>query len=213
MRFTSVLLLASSALAAIVPVRLVAHSDNDEINGMGISSIHEGAGINYMFLASQGQELQYDDGARVLFIQPTPELRQYFAIDGGIVQMTVAAQPLAVSFGDDGAAIFDGDATIYAQKNINDPYRYSETSFFLVSHPEGAPEGAIPLRIFRADGGEPPAPESSPEPTPQPTPEPTPEVSPRPPANDTTISSFEGSGALVKGSFGAVAALAVGLLL
>ena len=57
----TVLTLASSALAAIRDVQLFAQSSNEEINNLGLISRREGAGVNYLFLASGAETLKFDD--------------------------------------------------------------------------------------------------------------------------------------------------------
>ena len=144
----SLLTLSSSALAAIRQVQLFAQSDNEEINTFGLSSIHEGAGINYFFLAAPGtaQTLQFDDETNNIFAElgSTPPARQYFVISGNILQLSVAGEPLNVQIADDGLVSFPGSESIAAAKNINDPYRYSEEQFAVVTN--GA-EGSIPFKI------------------------------------------------------------------
>lgn len=215
---TSTLLFVASALADVIPIQLIARSESAEVNSKGLSSIHEGAGINYFFLGTNAQTLQYDEGAKVIYISLSsdqPNSNQYFAIEGNVLQLTVAAQPLSVEFDADGYAVFAGSNSIYALMNINDPYRYSETSYAVVSYPEGAPEGAIPIRIALAGA----APSPSPSPSPETTTEPESTTVPPEPAKNTTTpapvepSTFEGGAALAQGGLAAVAAAAIGLLM
>ncbi|RCK62587.1 Cell wall protein PGA30 [Candida viswanathii] len=144
----SLLTLSSSALAAIRQVQLFAQSSNQEINNFGISSLHEGAGINYLFLAAPGtaQTLQFDDATNTIFVDlgSQPPARQSLVVAGNIVQLSVAGEPLNVQIAEDGLVSFPGSDSIAAAKNINDPYRYSEELFAVVTN--GA-EGSIPFQI------------------------------------------------------------------
>lgn len=148
MRFfipVSLLTLSSGALAAIRPVQFFATSDNEEVNGKGLYSTHEGAGINYFFLGA-GQTLQYNDEARVVYIElnSQPPAKQYLAFTGDVLSLTVAEQPLPVDIAEDGSVTFPGSDALAAAKNINDPYRYSESVFAVV---KAGGEGSIPLTV------------------------------------------------------------------
>ncbi|KAI3405485.1 PGA30 [Candida oxycetoniae] len=143
--FASVLSLSASALAAVRPVQLFASSDNEEVNGKGLYSTHEGAGVNYFFLGS-AQTLQYNDESRVLYIELStqPPASQYLAFEGDVLALTVASEPLPVDIGEDGSVVFPGSDALAAAKNINDPYRYSESVFAVV---KASVEGSTPLTL------------------------------------------------------------------
>ena len=67
----SLLTLSSSALAAIKDIQLYAQSSNNEVNDFGISSRHEGAALNYLFLAAPGvaENLKYDDETKTVYTE------------------------------------------------------------------------------------------------------------------------------------------------
>lgn len=48
-------------------VQLYIYSNNSDVNGLGLSSIHEGAGINYLQLGSGAQTLGYDNSLGLLY--------------------------------------------------------------------------------------------------------------------------------------------------
>ncbi|KAI5962836.1 hypothetical protein CANMA_003611 [Candida margitis] len=171
MRFfipASLLTLSTGALAAIRPVQFFASSDNEEINGQGLYSTHEGAGINYFFLGS-GQTLQYNDEARVVYIElnSQPPATQYLAFTGDVLSLTVAEEPLPVDIAEDGSVTFPGSDALAAAKNINDPYRYSESVYAVV---KAGAEGSVPLTLTAVFGDatkeeQPSSSEAAPEPT------------------------------------------------
>lgn len=137
------------AYAALTNVTLWAQSDDQSINGNGLSSIHEGAAINYFFLGSAAQTLVYDDENNWIYFQPIPDLKQYFSVYQTIVQMTVATEAgTTVTIDDAGVLSFEGSSDFYAQKNINDPYSYSKTSFAVLQFNDTAPADAIPFKII-----------------------------------------------------------------
>ena len=222
MKYSSIALIfafTSSALAAVRQVQLFAESDNDEISGQGLSSIHEGAGTNYFFLGEAGQTLQYDDEARSLYItlNSQPPAPQQLAFQGQFLALTVAQGALSVDIQEDGSVSFDGSDSLYAAKNVDDPYRYSENSWAVVNTES---DGAIPLRIqarFVGENEETSSSTEEPVSTEEPTEEPTGEPTPAPVDNsttpETTISTFEAAGVKVSGglSIAAVAFAALGL--
>ncbi|KAG5418831.1 PGA30 [Candida metapsilosis] len=148
MRFfipASLLALSSGSLAAIRQVQLLASSDNEEVNGKGLYSTHEGAGINYFFLGA-GQNLQYDDEARAVYVTlggNLPDVKQSLGFTGNVLSLTVA-EPLQVDIAENGTVTFPGSDALAAAKNINDPYRYSERVFAVV---KADTDGSIPLKL------------------------------------------------------------------
>lgn len=149
---------ATSVSAVIYTVYLGVSSD-DETLPTGLSSIHEGAGINYFFLGEGSQNLTYDDDQKLLYFDSTPEVRQFFSVVGNIVQLTVAPDATEVNVDGPLLAFQGSTGGFYAQKNINDPYRYSQNSYALVHYDSDAPEDAIPVNVtftFWADVLEPP---------------------------------------------------------
>lgn len=102
----------------------ITDSTNESLNGLGLSSIHEGAAINYFLLGSTPEELTYGDGK---IYKSYGELTYYFNYASNIVQLSVVDAPTI--------SITDGKINLgqqlYACKNINDPYNYSEQSFFV----------------------------------------------------------------------------------
>lgn len=194
MKFLSILPLASVALATISNITVYVKSDNSEVNNLGVSSIHEGAAINYLLLGSSGQELLYNSDEKTIYqnLQTTTiEVPLNFTVSGGIYQVSVAGSPISVEIADDGKLEFDGE--VYAAKNISDPYNYSERSYFLIDHEA---DGSIPVTLYAkfSDDNDDSDSDSSNK-------------------NDTaTITSFEGGAA--KASFGVAgfAAIVAGLM-
>ncbi|GME94339.1 unnamed protein product [Ambrosiozyma monospora] len=70
----------------VVPALLYVNSTDSELSGNAIYSIHEGAGINYLFLAESGNpELLLSDGTQ-LFTNATGNI-QYFNVDSKFAQL------------------------------------------------------------------------------------------------------------------------------
>ncbi|CAK9441200.1 uncharacterized protein LODBEIA_P50690 [Lodderomyces beijingensis] len=142
---STALSLSSTALAAIRQVQLYATSDSEEINGSGLYSTHEGAGINYFFLGA-AQTLTYNDESRVLYIDlaTQPPAQQYLAFEGEFLALTVGQEPLPVDITEEGTITFPGVETLSAAFNVNDPYRYSESVPAVVN---SSPEGSTPIGL------------------------------------------------------------------
>ncbi|KAK6892163.1 Cell wall protein RHD3 [Candida tropicalis] len=201
MKFLSILPLASVALASISNITLYVKSDNTEVNNLGVSSIHEGAAINYLFLGTNGQELQYDSDAKNIYLMlqtASMDVPINFTVSGGIYQLSPGGStPVEIS--DDGELKFDGD--VYAAKNINDPYSYSERSFFLIDHET---DGSIPIKLYAKFGDDDETEEEEPEQQ---------ETTSTTSSNSTlSISSYEGAAAKVTYGVAGMIAVAVGLI-
>ncbi|EMG48327.1 RHD3 Cell wall protein RHD3 [Candida maltosa Xu316] len=148
MKAFSVLSFASTAFAAISNVQLFASSDDSTIDGQGLTSTHEGAGINYLFLGPNAQTLQYDSDDQTIFtdlqIAGGQTARQSFVVEGGIFQLSVSGTPLTVQIQPDGTVSFPGSDSVFASKNINDPNNFSATQFAVIDH---ATNETIPFTI------------------------------------------------------------------
>lgn len=141
----SILALTPSALAAVRKVQLFAESDNSEVNDFGISSVHEGAGINYLFLAAPNvaETVNYDDSKYILYIESSVG-EQPFSVSEGPGFLQFGQSSIRVDIAEDGTVSFDGSDSVVAAKNVNDPYNRSEQDYFLVT--QGG-DDAIPVKI------------------------------------------------------------------
>ena len=150
---SSLLTLSTTVFAAVRPVRLYATSEDISFNGRGLYSIHEGAGINYLFLGAP-QLLQYNNESRVLYLElstPPSNAKQYLAFQSEFLALTVAQEPLPVDIANDGTVTFPRSEPLYAAKNVSDPYRHSEEVYAVVN---SIHDGAIPIGL-RAEFEEP----------------------------------------------------------
>ncbi|KAK9374912.1 uncharacterized protein V1513DRAFT_444029 [Lipomyces chichibuensis] len=147
--------LASSALAATKQVYLKVKSDNPTIDGQGLSSIHEGAAINYVFLGSGSEELVYESSNSTIY-DPyiLPGYPFYLQIWGNIVIIGVGETVNQFEIDSSNYLTVNGsESGFYAAMNTNDPYNYSAFAYEAVYYPEAkdAPKGAIPFRIYAED--------------------------------------------------------------
>ncbi|ANB11685.1 hypothetical protein AWJ20_4506 [Sugiyamaella lignohabitans] len=138
MKFT---LLNTAAVAAVAlnganALSLVAQSSSGDLNGAALSSIHEGAAIDYVTLSPGGESLSVDlnTTASLITYELQPGILQWLAVVGGVLQFY--PEPVGDKFtvGSDGTLSLNGTSSgFYACQNINDPYNYQQTWFVLYS--------------------------------------------------------------------------------
>ncbi|CAH2353141.1 cell wall protein Pga30p [[Candida] railenensis] len=129
MRLSSVVLsitAVKAVLATTYSVELYVDSTDDSIAGKALSSIHEGAGINYFLLGTSPEVLTYDDSTQFL----GGEVGYVSTYDDFLLEGVLGA----------GNITFDGEHLVvndikdfYAAKNVNDPYQYSTQSYIVLS--------------------------------------------------------------------------------
>ena len=132
MKFLAILSLSSSALATISSIQLFAKSDDSKVDGLGLYSKHEGAAIDYLFLGKNGADLKYDDEKKQIFQElktSSITVRQLFTLGGDVYEVGATDNFIPVTINKDGTLSFTGDDKVYASKNVNDPYRYSESEY------------------------------------------------------------------------------------
>lgn len=132
-------------------LRLVIHADDDAVNGLGVTTIREGAGVNYAFLGSDSADFTYDEESQLLS-ESSSDTPSVFSVQEHIVQFGVSGGDQVTI--EDGALAIGGSASgFYAAKNINDPYRYSEESYALTYFGSEDPsfEGAIAVTVSVED--------------------------------------------------------------
>ena len=173
---------------------MVADSPETSVNGLGLSSLHEGAGINYFFLGSGSQTLMWDDESGAVSVK-LGEITQSISISNTILQLSVF-EPSRVTVAD-GVVSVDGNDSFYACKNISDPYNYSEKSYAVL---DKAADGCFAMKIKVKTGATPSSTDAS-----------------STDASSTaapTISTISGNGASLKsaGSIAGAAAIIAALL-
>lgn len=153
MLFKNVLAISATAtIATAEDVYLYVKSSNSEINGNSLSSLHEGAGINYFFLGSApASALTYDGDMKTIY-SSYAGLTQYFTVYEGFTGLTVIGPNAELTFDDNNTLLINGTSdSLYACKNTNDPYRYSEKEYGLMHYSADAPSECIPLSLVNGD--------------------------------------------------------------
>ena len=139
MKFSTICVAALAALAQASPVKhsikdvkLTVESDNTEINGKGLSSLHEGAGLNYFFLGEGSQDLKYNSSDKQLYFDVSDDIKFSFSVSGNFATIGVL-EPYKVEFEHNYLKVNGTTDGFFACKNVNDPYRYSENSYALMN--------------------------------------------------------------------------------
>lgn len=151
----STILAASSLALADYNVSLVTESANDEINNKGLAALHEGAGINYLFLSNgastEAEAFAFSPESGKVY-QPTHvtgvdgpyvskwNLTQYPGADAILAGVIGGPQVLVKN----NYLTVNGSSTFYAAKNTSDPYGYSKRSYQLVARNT---TNAVPLKV------------------------------------------------------------------
>ncbi|KAK6463429.1 hypothetical protein DFJ63DRAFT_118704 [Scheffersomyces coipomensis] len=221
---SSLALLVSSALADLQNVSLFVSSDDTSINGSGLGAPHEGAGINYLFIGSNGGNfgtantiaLVYNTTSQGLYWQLEPGIIEYFGVSGAVAQLSVAVSGTGVTF-ENGYLAYDGSTEgFYALYNISDPYNYSKSQLAIVRDLSASPEGGIPISLTAVFGSA-SATAASSTTSSAPTTTVATETSTTSAVESTTtvavISSGDAAGAVIPGTFLGAAALVAGLLM
>ncbi|CUM46974.1 uncharacterized protein AC631_02932 [Debaryomyces fabryi] len=154
MKISTICVAALAALAQASPVKhsikdvkLTVESDNTEINGKGLSSLHEGAGLNYFFLGEGSQDLKYNSSDKQLYFDVSDDIKFSFSVSGNFATIGVL-EPYKVEFEHNYLKVNGTTDGFFACKNVNDPYRYSENSYALMNYlGQTAPEGCILLKV------------------------------------------------------------------
>ncbi|KAK9453085.1 hypothetical protein V1511DRAFT_505613 [Dipodascopsis uninucleata] len=112
-------------------VELTAFAPGAQIDNYKLSSIHEGAGINYFFLynSSNGQVLNYNETGQQLWAN----LSSYIYTVGviyNVLYLSVVSTADKITFASNGTLLLNGTSDgFYGCKNVNDPYNYSSQSY------------------------------------------------------------------------------------
>ncbi|GME67492.1 unnamed protein product [Ambrosiozyma monospora] len=140
-------ILSASVLAdsSLENIALYVESDNTEINGNGLSTLHSGAGIDYFFLGTSAESLIFDSSKAQIYKTFAGQYEQYFdAATSNYVQMTVSEAHIAdiqftkVDGGKQYLNLNSSPDGFYACKNVNDPYNYSASSYELMYYADGS---------------------------------------------------------------------------
>ncbi|CEP24943.1 unnamed protein product [Cyberlindnera jadinii] len=135
MQFSAVIA-SLAAIASAAQIQLTANVKLTDYTGL--SSIHEGAAINYFQVGGQSETLEFDEEAATITTDATgvPQTLSLVTSKDGFPFLQLAPQEQNVYWSVvDGKLVgYDADCqevTFYAAKNVNDPYQYSKDTFFI----------------------------------------------------------------------------------
>lgn len=148
MKLSTIALLTSTAIAAeTLDLEIV--SDNSELKGKGIQALHEGAGISYFGVSDYlGEEFSYDADKKLL-TQTQGSYTANFGVSGNYLAIGPAVTPSDVTFDDAGNLEFDEQ--LYACKELNDPYRYFNDRYGVVTG-EAPNDTCVKIGLKRVNG-------------------------------------------------------------
>ncbi|VEU24281.1 DEKNAAC105653 [Brettanomyces naardenensis] len=144
-------ILAVTAAVSAEDVNLWVKSDNSEVNGKGLSSLHEGAGINYFFLGDGTISMTYDATTGLVSESIGSGIVTSFgAVGDHFAASSVTTPYFDVTFEDDGTLQANGSSDVfYACQNTGDPYQYSTSQWEVMYYPaKDAPEGCLPITLI-----------------------------------------------------------------
>ncbi|VEU24196.1 DEKNAAC105327 [Brettanomyces naardenensis] len=153
MQFTKTLALLAAAVAASADtVELWVRSDDAEIDGKGLSALHEGAGISYYFLGDNATSFSYDPPTGAITQPINNGVYMTFGAMGSYVAISVVPPFFDATFDADGTLEANGtSAGFFACKNTGDEYQYSVSQWEVMYYPENdAPQGCVALTIANA---------------------------------------------------------------
>lgn len=154
MKFTTICVAALATLAQAAPiqsessaVKLTVESANQDVNVKGLSSLHEGAGLNFFFIGQDSQELQYDADKQQLYFDINDQIKYSFSVYSNFATIGVL-EPYKVEFEDNYLKVNGTTDGFYACKNVRDPYNYSKDTYALMNYlGQTAPDGCILLKV------------------------------------------------------------------
>lgn len=138
-----------SLLAVSFAAEFYAESSNGEVNGKGLSSSHEGAGINYFFLGKDAQELTYHEENSTFSMDVNSRYPFLLSIYHDVLMVGVLG-PDAFDISSGYLAINGTADNFFACKNINDPYHYSKYSYAVTFGDDTG--DCTPMKIKVEDG-------------------------------------------------------------
>lgn len=203
MKFLAILSLSSSALATISSIQLFAKSSDSKVDGLGLYSKHEGAAIDYLFLSKNGADLKYDDEKKQIYQElktASLTVRQLFTLGGDVYELGATDNFIPVTINKDGTLSFTGDDKVFASKNVNDPYSYSNSEY-AVSNKQTDDSAPITIVAKFTDGNAAASSDVA-------------QASSSASSEQATVSNFEGAAGQNKLSYGVgMAAVVAGLVL
>ena len=121
MKFSTVASASVASFAVADAFKLKVSSDDNLVSGFA-SSIHEGAGINYLLVAPNGDDLLEDGGQ--ITSSAVAGLPSHLGVLATYLALGPAITPALFTFDNNGE--LKGDKPFYACNNVNDPYDYSQ---------------------------------------------------------------------------------------
>lgn len=149
--FLSILIIISHCSCELISISLYAKSDNSSINGLGLFSLHEGEGYNYLFLGDpkNAQKLVYDTKMYHVFFYYVYLFPYYLTLVNNFLQLSSVHYPFKIKIKKNGDLTFTYSDRLYAMKNVDDPHNYSNEYYAIYYYPKSSivPSQAMKVTI------------------------------------------------------------------
>lgn len=145
MKFSTIASASLVSLAAADNIQLEVIGEDNSSQGF-VSSIHEGAGINYCLVAQNGQTLTLD-GSSIYFDAANYKFNFGYTLD--YLAIGPAVTPVEWSF--NSGDVLATAKTLWACNNVNDPYSYSEKTKMIVTGDAGPNDTCVKVTLKKVD--------------------------------------------------------------
>jgi len=152
----STLFAAASVLAGVASatpiskyVKFTVESDVQDINNKGLSSTHEGAGVDYFFLGDEAQQLTLNTTSGDIYANLEVAGGESYplplnVISTGFPGLEAGGEVYKTNWSfEDGYLKGNGSDNFYVAKNTNDPYQYSKNQYQIGLFPENSSTDAF----------------------------------------------------------------------
>ena len=162
MKFTLPIVALASTFAAgvgaastpVSNVTLSVDTENPAITDKGLSDIHEGAALDFVFLGKDSAFYSFDRQKKSIYktveIDDGKETVQWdLCLDQNTLDIGVGTQEAEFTVDGKHLALNGSTDGFYVQKNLSyDPYGYSKNQYAVTYYGKNsAPEGSIPVKI------------------------------------------------------------------
>lgn len=147
MKFTTIASASLLSFAAAESIKLEVIGDDQKSQGF-LSSIHEGAGINYALVSLSGQSLTFEDSA--IYFEDAG-YKYNLGYSGDFLALGPAVSLGSWSFNQIG--VLATKTFLWACNNVNDPYDYSSSSKLILSGDNSPNDSCSRITLQKAEDG------------------------------------------------------------
>ena len=149
--FVSIFIIFGFCFGELISINLYSKSENSSVNGLGLFSLHEGEGYNYLFLGNPktAQKLIYDTQMYQVFFYYVYLFPYYLTLVNNFLQLSSVHYPFKIKIKKNGDLKFTYSNRLYAMKNVDDPHNYSNEYYAIYYYPKSSivPSQAMKVTI------------------------------------------------------------------